>query len=400
MTKEETKKIRLEEQEILKRERQLRIDKGLPAKELEDIKKNMPLHYVLYTLMKINNTFIEKMDKDYQKGLKKSLKEYIGRPIIFAPNHVRMQDIEVEMEANPIHQVLVSGDYINVHGTMAGNLLERNGIAYFDMRNIYDSEELKAIEEYINELKELIKILEEYSSNVSALTDELFLSEVKYNVTKSNLINDRKNVITIIEDILTSLYNVLWYYEGTWCVSPNKPYNDGSYQIVQTAIDTNAIVVPVSFDMIDHKKAVIRYGDPIDYRAIYGNRKLSHQEKINALDILKGQIGKGIIDIWEKYNFTYRNDLVKKYVPNLYDYPTPEEAFAFKKPPKYGVLHACWDEYLEKVLSEWEFTLEDLEEKRFKDKTKVEPEEAFNHLYEDIKPNMNNAFLFSKRNHH
>ena len=59
-----------------------------------------------------------------------------------------------------------------------------------------------------------------------------------------------------------------------------------------------------------------------------------------------------------------------------------------------------YQEYLEKVLSEWEFTLEDLEEKRFKDKTKVEPEEAFNHLYEDIKPNMNNAFLFSKRNHH
>ena len=125
MTKEEIKQIRLKEQEELKRERQDRIDMLLPAKELEDIKKYIPLHYILYTLMKINNSLIEKMDKDYQKGIRKILKEYKGRPIIFAPNHVRMQDIEVQMEATPIHQVLLSGDYENVHGTLAGQLLEK-----------------------------------------------------------------------------------------------------------------------------------------------------------------------------------------------------------------------------------------------------------------------------------
>ena len=399
MAKEEIKQIRLKEQEELKRERQDRIDMLLPAKELEDIKKYIPLHYILYTLMKINNSLIEKMDKDYQKGIRKILKEYKGRPIIFAPNHVRMQDIEVQMEATPIHQVLLSGDYENVHGTLAGQLLEKNGIAYFDMRNPYEKEELKKIENYINELQELIKILEEFDSDTLALLDELNFENVKYNKIKNNIVNDRKNIKSIIRDILLASYNMLWYYEGTWCVSPNNPYNDGSYQIVETAIDTNSIVVPVIFDMIDHKKAVIRYGEPIDYRAIYGNRKLSHEEKIKGLDILKGQIGKGIIDIWEENSYTYRDDLVKQYAPDLYNYPTPEKAFAFEKAPKYGVLHACWDEYLEKILSEWEFTLDDLESKRFKDKTKVEQEDVFNHLY-TMKPNMNNAFLFSKRNHH
>lgn len=348
MTKEEKKKQkRYKEQQQMISDRTQRLDNNLVAIELYDIRKNMPLHKILHKLISINNGLLEKMEKDYQGGIEEILKEYKDRPVIFAPNHVRMQDIEVQMEATPIHQVLLSGDYENVHGSVAGMLLEKNGIIYFDMENSID----------------------------------------------------RKNVVSVLKDVLEMGYNVLWYYEGTWCVSPNKPYNDGSYQIVQTAIDTNAIVMPVIFDMIGHKKAVIRYGTPIDYIKIYGDKKLSHEEKIEGLDILKGQIGKGIIDVWEQYCYTHRDDLVQKYVPNLYNYPTPEEAFSFKKPEKYGPLHKYWDEYLEKILSEWEFTLEDLERKRFKDKTNVAQEEAFNHLYE-IEPNMNNAFLFSKRNHH
>ena len=333
--------------EVIKEERKSRILQNKEAIELDDIGKNLKWHNLLHTLIKINNSIIEKMKKDYYTGLENELKKYEGRPIIFAPNHVRMQDIEVQMEACPYHQVLLSGDYENVHGSLAGVLLEKNGIAYFDMKDK----------------------------------------------------NDRSNIQNIIYDILMNHYNMLWYFEGTWCVSPNKPYNDGSYQIVQMAIDTNAIVVPIAFDMIDHKISVIKYSTPIDYRAIYGKKELTREEKIEALDILKGLIGKSLFQIWDEYSLINRDDLVKQYAPELLQYPSSEEAFEFKAPNKYGVLHKYWDEYLQTILSEWNFTLEDLEDKRFKANDAITNDEVFNHLY-TIKPNNNNAFLFSKRNHH
>lgn len=333
--------------EKIKQERNKRILHKQRAIELEKISKNLKWHQILHTLIKINNSFIEKMKKDYYSDLEEKLKMYDGRPIIFAPNHARMQDIQVQMEACPFHQVLLSGDYKNVHGSLAGVLLEKNGIIYFDMNDK----------------------------------------------------NDRKNVRSVIYDVLKNNYNLLWYYEGTWCVSPNKPYNDGSFQIVQTAIDTNAIVVPIAFDMIDNKIAVIKYSKPIDYSEIYGKRKLTTKEKIEALDLLKGMIGKSLFEIWDEYNHVNRDDLVKKYAPELLQYPNLEEAFEFNPPNKYGVLHKYWDEYLEKVLSEWDFTLEELEEKRFKGNDPVSQEDVFSHLY-IIKPNKNNAFLFSKKNHH
>lgn len=333
--------------DIMKEERNKRILQNQQAIELEKISKNLKWHKALHILIRFNNSFIEKMKKDYYCGLKEELKKYKGRPIIFAPNHVRMQDIEVQMEACPFHQVLLSGDYKNVHGSFAGILLEKNGIVYFDMNDK----------------------------------------------------NDRKNVQNVICDVLKSNYNMLWYYEGTWCVSPNKPYNDGSFQIVQIAIDTNAIVVPIAFDMIDHKTAVIKYSTPIDYCDIYGKQKLTCEEKIEALDLLKGLIGRSLFQIWDEYSYTHRDDLVKKFAPEMLKYPSPEEAFEFRPPNKYGVLHNYWDEYLKQVLSEWNFTLEEIEEKRFKGNDVISNDEVFSHLY-TIEPNRNNSFLFSKRNHH
>ena len=331
----------------IKEERNNRIEQNLPAAELKGIAKNIKWHSALHAIISVNNSVMEKMKKDYYSNLKDALKEYEGRPIIFAPNHVRMQDIEVQMEACPYHQVLLSGDYENVHGSLPGFLLEKNGIIYFDMKDK----------------------------------------------------QDRKNVQSVVEDVLNSGFNMLWYFEGTWCVSPNRPYGDGSYQIVQTAIDTNAVVVPMAFDLVDPKTAVIKYAEPIDYCAIYGQRKLTPEEKIEALDKLKGLIGTSLFQIWEDYNAINRDSLAVEYAPETLQNPTPEEAFSFKPPHKYGKLHAYWDEYLEKILSEWNFTLDEIEEKRFKANDGTSQDEAFKHLYE-IEPNKNNAFLFSKRNHH
>ncbi len=409
MKKEEKRKKIIQEQEELKKRRQDRIDKGLLAEELESIEKNMNLHNTLYALMKIVNT-VSGYKKDFLNGktlykreffkfleeLYKEHPEYKNRPIIFAPNHVRMQDIAIEMDAIALHMVLLSGDFENVHPDISGKLLEKNGILYLDMDNPYNTPELKKDESYLEELKEYIELTDNDS-----LKKEYNEELKKYNDKVSKIINDRKNIKKVIKDVLDNGYNMLWYYEGSWNFSENKPYYDGYNYIVQAAIDSNAIVFPVAFDLVDKKhtfgkrKACIRFGKPIDYMAIYGNKTLTMEEKIEGLDLLKGQIGYELVaNIWEKNSSIKRDELAKKYSKKLSveDYFVPD----YKKT---SPLSAYWDEYKAIALKEWKFTEEDIEKKHFVDKTKVEQEEAFKHL-DDLNLNQKNAFLLSKRNHH
>lgn len=108
------------EQEELKQRRQYNIDHNLPSEELKDIRKNLWLHNTLYKIMSLFNT-ISGFEKDFERYKF----DFNGRPIIFAFNHVRMQDIAIEMEAIKNHMVLLSGDFKNVHPDISGKLLEK-----------------------------------------------------------------------------------------------------------------------------------------------------------------------------------------------------------------------------------------------------------------------------------
>ena len=126
----------------------------------------------------------------------------------------------------------------------------------------------------------------------------------------------------------------------------------------------------------------------LDYykRIVIGNKEL--------LDLIKGQIGGLLFDIWDKYSNVSREKLEEKYGKTL----TAEDYFV----PDYkrkSPLIKCFEEYMNKVLSEWKFSLEDIEEKHFVDKNIVEQSKAFEHL-DNLNLNKNNAFLLSKRNHH
>ncbi len=439
---EKKKKIK-QEQEELKQRRQDRINKGLPAEELETIGKNLHLHNVLYNVMKVFNTLsgykkdfyyenedeiknekkfikktVEKIKKSFKKTFyKKTFKnfiknqykehpEYKDRTIIVAPNHVRMQDIAIEMDAIPLHMVLLSGDFENVHPDISGKLLELNGTTYFDMDNPYNTPELEDSKAYLDELKECIEIIdsgildEKHGDVNSDVLKEEYDNELKkYNDKVSETINDRKNIKIVMDQVLM-LYNLMMYFEASWDFSENMPYYHGYFHIVQAAVKRNSIILPTAFDLIDKKhffnrrKAIIRCGEIIDYRAKYEDRILTKEEKIQGLDLLEGQIGKLLFNIWEENSVIKRDDLAKKYSKKL----TAEDYFVpdYKRP---SPLRTYWDEYIKKALKEWKFTEEDIEKKHFVDKTKVEQKDVFKHL-DDLDLNHKNAFLLSKRNHH
>ena len=166
--------------------------------------------------------------------------------------------------------------------------------------------------------------------------------------------------------------------------------------MVQTAVDTNAIVIPISYDLVKNgmfKKAVVRVGSAIDFREKYGNRVLTSNEKKEGLELIKSEILDNLFDIWEKYSKVKRDELAKKYgrKPSLAEDLTHD--FKRKSP-----LVSCHEEYKKKVLSEWYFTEDDIDKKHYVDQDAITKEDAFSHL-DSLILNKNNAFLASKRNH-
>ena len=371
------------------------IKKGLPAFEIENIKKNLHLHNALYHGIKlVRNLGLcgkDFPDRDFIEELYEKHPEYKGRPIIFAPNHVRKQDAETILEAIKPHMALLSGDYENLHRNIGGPLIEKNGVIYFNMENPYQNEDLLRDKRYIEELEEYIGI-----TNSDILKEELKREKENYNNKLNNIINDRTNIKITIRDVLNALINLLWYYEGSWCLSENMPIYDGHFEMVQAAVDTNAIVIPISYDLVKHgifKRAVVRVGNAIDFRKIYGNRELTFEEKKDGLEVIKSEILGNLFDIWEQYSKVERDSLVKKYgrKPSIEEDLTHD--FKRKSP-----LVAYYEKYKKKVLSEWYFTEEDIEKKHFVDKDVTSKEDAFSHL-DSLILNKNNAFLASKRNH-
>lgn len=395
--KRNIKKYNLSKEELQNnaKKRDYLIKNNLQLPEVNEIKKNIKYHNILYYAIKLvrilslcKNDFPK---RDYLDELYKKHPEYKARPIIFAPNHLRKDDTQHILEAIEPHMALLSGDYENLHRNIGGPLIEKNGIIYFDMTNYYETEELKEDRKYIEELEEYIKL-----TNSLELKEELQNELNKYNYKINNIVNDRDNVKTVISETLNNLINILWFYEGSWNLSDNKPYYDGNFYMVQAAIDTNALVVPVSYELIQNgifKKSVVKLSEPIDFRKIYGKKQLTIEEKKEGLDIIKGLIGNNLFNIWEKYSKVSRDKLYEKYGkrPNIEDDLTHD----FKRS---APLLSYYDEYKNNILKEWYFTLEEIEKKHFVDKDIVSSKDAFSHL-DSLILNKNNAFLASKRNH-
>lgn len=388
MKKEEKEKLRKEklklEQEELKKQRDEDIKNGRRVYEArkETIKQNKRYHWPLYAGLKIQRLFsgyrLHKLNKCpkyyYDKDGKK--KKVSDRPIIFAPNHVRKKDIEMLLEAIKKHAILLSGDFENLHGTLSGTLLEKNGIAYLDMDNPYDNEELKRDEKYLKELEEYIKI-----TNDPILKEEYSNEKKKYEEKLKDIINDRKNVKEVERQVLNAGNDLLKFYEASWNLAANKLVYEGYFSLIQTAVDTNALIIPIAFEQpvdfnMDDKNVYIKFGKPIDFSEYFGVKKgekriLTFEEKKRGLEILMDSIASLLFDIIDEFSKVKRDDIPEDY----------------------------WEKYKEHVLSEWCFNEEDINKKHFVDKSIVEQKEVFEHL-NNLNINSKNAFLLNKRNHH
>ena len=379
----------LKELEDLKRKRDEDIKAGRCVYEVrkETIKQNKRYHLPLYLGLKLQRILsryklhvLNELPKTYVNAQGKELNVF-DRPIIFAPNHVRKKDIEMLLEAIKKHVILLSGDFENLHGTFSGTLLEKNGIIYFDMSDVFDTDEIKNDKKYISELEEYLKITKD------PILEEEYKKELEeYNNKLKSIINDRKNVKQVEKQVLLSLKGLLKFFEASWDLSPNLLVYKGYYSLVQTAVDTNALVIPVAFeqpvnlDMSD-KDIYIKFGKPIDYLEKYCiagttdnakiRKNLTHEEKKEGIEELRDQLATLLYEILEEYCAEKRSNIPDDY----------------------------WGKYKKHVLSEWYFNEEDINKKHFIDKSVAEQKDVFEHL-NNLSVNKNNAFLLNKRNHH
>ena len=347
------------------------------------LKKNKRYHWPLFFGLKAQRILsgykihvLNELPKTYTNAQNEELNTF-DRPIIFAPNHVRKKDIETLLEVFKKHVILLSGDFENLHDTFSGSLLEKNGIIYFDMDDPYNNVDLKRDKKYLEELEEYIKI-----KNDPILIEEYENELKKYNKKIENIIDDRKNVKEVERQVLNTGNDIMKFFEASWDLFPNLLVCNGYYSLVQTAVDTNALVIPViyeqpvDFDMND-KNIYIKFGKPIDYLEKYGvddnvktEIKLTHEEKKEGIQELRDQLATLLYEILEEHCAVRRKDIPKDY----------------------------WEKYKKHVLSEWYFNEDDINKKHFVDKTITEQKDAFEHL-NHLQLNKNNAFLLNKRNH-
>lgn len=192
----------------------------MPYKK-ESMEKSKNKFHLLCNLMKLR-TFLSGIDiiefNSYEK--KKS-----SKPVIFVPTHIGKFDIEVVYECINEHALLLSGTEDRMHGTLNGYFLEKNGVNYVDR------------------------------------SDK----------------NDRKNSVKKMKQDLKNGYNLLWFIEGTWNLSPNQLIYDVSYSVISLALEYDVEIVPIGLNQVD-KTIFVNFG-----KSYKPNPNLTLIESINCL---------------------------------------------------------------------------------------------------------------------
>lgn len=187
-----------------------------------------------------------------------------------------------------------------------------------------------------------------------------------------NVKEEAKEVKERLINHLNNGNNVMWCIEQTWNFSENKLVLDSKYGIIDVAKKTNAQIVPIGILQYDRKHL--------------GSRFILKQGNIFNVN-----------DYYEKYDeLTAKKEGIKDLRDNLatlmwyimeYDLVTygPEDRDEL-------VNNDYWATYIYNRIKEWEFTYEEVMNKRFFDPNITKEEDVYAFL-ENITLDINNSFL-------
>lgn len=168
-----------------------------------------------------------------------------NRPIIFAATHIGMYDVEIFIQALKKHMYLLAADEEAMYRTFDGWFFDANGVFYV--------------------------IPEDRTDKHVA-----FETAVKY---------------------LKNGKNLLWYPEGTWNLTPNRVMLPLHYGIIDAAMQTDAIILPVAMEQHDGKHTIsfdVNIGKPFSLP----KSPLNKQDKIDLAEQLRGEMAALKMELW------------------------------------------------------------------------------------------------------
>lgn len=240
-------------------------------------------------------------------------REKTTKPIIYAVNHIGKFDIEIVLEALKDHTYVLLGDPEYMYHTVEDAFLRLNGVIYVDVYNKGDRKVAK---------ETTIKLLHQGG-------------------------------------------NVMWFPEGIWNLSPNQIILPCSYGIIDAALESDAVIVPVGIEQVDNK-FYVNIGSNI-YLNQYEDKKHDNHFKKVAIRDLRDRMATLKWEIWEQLGHNIREN-----IPNDY-----------------------YEKFVNERIEEWpNFTIDDINNRVFKEKGISTYDEVFEHL-KHIDYNYDNAFLLN-----
>jgi len=240
-----------------------------------------------------------------------------NRPIIFAASHIGLYDAEVVLQAIRKHVYMLSADEEIMYRTFDGWLFDANGVICVDPED-------KA---------------------------------------------DRKIAIETAVKYLARGRSLLWYPEGTWNLSPNYVILPIHYGIIEAAVRTNAVIIPIGIEQYDRTHSIdftVNIGAVFDPKK-YLDGELTREQKITLAEMLRSNMARLKIDAWESVS---RADIGSDY----------------------------WDIFVAKRLAEWpHYTMDIIHQREFNPNGFISGADVFSHLC-NISIGPHNAFLARARN--
>lgn len=181
------------------------------------------------------------------------------KPVIFAVSHIGKLDFEIVSEVIKKQYYVLAADFMHMKGTFSGFYLWLNGVVYID-------------------------VLDK---------------------------NDRKNSRDLMVNILKQKGNIMLFPEGTWNFSPNEIIYDIQLGTVDMAMETGAVIIPISLEQYEEqKKFVINMGEPIEQEVAQENVR---EYKIKKTSELRDTMATLKYEIWEREGLTNRSDIKPNY---------------------------------------------------------------------------------------
>ncbi|MGN0431108.1 MAG: lysophospholipid acyltransferase family protein [Lachnospiraceae bacterium] len=182
-----------------------------------------------------------------------------GKPVIFAVSHIAKLDFEIISEVIKQQYFVLAADFIVVKGKFPGLFFWLNGVVYID---VLDKD-------------------------------------------------DRKNSRDLMVKILEQNGNIMIFPEGAWNLSPNEIFYDIQLGAVDMALETGAVIIPISLEQYEEKKKfVINMGDVIDLNRM---NESTRECKLKKTSELRDILATLKYEIWEREGITKRSDIKSNY---------------------------------------------------------------------------------------